>query len=144
MRHLSKLAVDDVWPRRLAAALFAGVALATVSGCSSPCDNSFVSELPSPDGMVKAVVFTRDCGATVRTYTEVSVLAAGAALPSGSANALEVGDNPDHPIERSGPAIDVRLNWTSSRRLSISSPKAAAVDRRVASVSGVAVDYGTF
>lgn len=138
------MAVADVRRPRLARMLLAGAAFATVCGCSSPCGNTLVSTLPSPDGYFKAIVFTRDCGATVRTVTEVSVAPASAGVPYGWANALSVGDDPNHPIERIGAAIDVRLNWTSCCCLSVSFPRAAVTQKRVASVSGVVIDYGTF
>lgn len=143
MRRSYRPAVTEVW-LRLAKLLFVTAAWAMVSACSSPCDNALVSTLPSPDGQLKAVVFTRDCGATVRTLTGVSVLSASAPAPDGWANALTIGDDPGHPIDRTGPAIDVHLKWSSNRFLSISFPRAALAQKRVTSVDGVTVSYETF
>jgi hypothetical protein len=115
----------------------------SMCGCS-PCGNGLVSTLLSPDGRLKVIVFTRDCGATVRTDTGVSVLPASASLPGGGANALVVRDNPDRPIERTFPAIDLRLNWISSRRLRVLYPRDAMVDKRATSIGGVAIEYGAY
>jgi len=129
---------------RLVLILSAGAALIANSGCVSPCGNYFVSAQPSPDGRVKAVVFTRDRGAITRDDTGLSVLPADAGAPQGSANALTITDDPDHPIERSSSAIEVRLKWISRDRLSVSFPRAAAVRKRAAKVKGVGIEYSTF
>jgi len=144
MSRLFKLTVIESWLLRMVSRVLVGAAFAAMSGCSPPCGNELVSAQSSPDGRIKAVVFTRDCGATVRTDTSVSVLPANADLPKGLANALVVRDDPDHPIARTFSAIEVRLNWTSSRRLSVSFPRAAVVGRRAVNVNGVVIDYGTF
>src|SRR5438876_862718 len=48
----------------------------------SMCANELVSEIRSPDGMLKVVVFQRDCGATTAASIQASVVAADAPLPS--------------------------------------------------------------
>src|SRR5262245_14369431 len=56
-------------------AVLALVASATLYSCAYfLCDNQVVAEWPSPDGNYKAVAFVRDCGATTRWSTHVSVL----------------------------------------------------------------------
>jgi hypothetical protein len=144
MSRLFKKVATEPCRFRLASTLLAGAALAMAPGCSSPCDNVLISAQPSPDGLVKAVVFTRSCGATTPFVTEVSVLPASAGVPSGWPNALSVRDDPDHPMERNIPAIDVRLRWISGHRLSVSFPRAAMADKRATNVRGVVIDYSTF
>jgi hypothetical protein len=127
----------------IAMVFLAAAAFVCVSGCSV-CGVDFVSSKVSPGGRVKAVVYTMDCGATVRTLTEISVLPAGAGVPEGRANALVVRDDPDSPIERSSQDIDVHMEWLSDRRLLVLTPKGALVDRIATSVGGVAIEYGTY
>jgi hypothetical protein len=56
----------------LCAAFFLGDVLS-----NGLCGNKVVNEYASPDGQLKAVVFTRDCGATTAYSTQVSVMNAG-------------------------------------------------------------------
>ena len=41
------------------------------------CKEQMVSETPSPDGRMKVIIFVRDCGATTRASTHVSVVRTG-------------------------------------------------------------------
>jgi hypothetical protein len=143
MRKLSKLAAIRPVILKWAAALFIAPMLMVSPGCS-PCDNEMVSEYLSPDGRMKAVVFIRSCGATTPIVTEMSIVPAHAGIPRGWANALTVSDDPEHPIERSTEAIEVRLKWNSSDHLSVLFPRAANIGKRAMSVDGVAIEYGTF
>ena len=119
-------------------------ALTANFGCVSPCGNEFVSAHASPDGRLKAVVFVRSCGATTPFVTEMSVLPADAGLPQDSANALIISDNPDRPIQRSAPAIEVRVKWDSNSHLNVLFPLAAAVYKHVERVGAVSIEYGTY
>lgn len=74
---------------------------------SDMCGNKVVSETVSPDGQLKAVVFTRDCGATTEYSTQLSILNASDQLGNDGGNtfAMDEGD------------LDVR--WTGNRTLSL-------------------------
>jgi hypothetical protein len=78
------------------------------SGLLGPCRNDLMSENPSPDGILKAVVFRRGCGATVADKTEVFILPANASLPNDPGNAFAL---------RGVGAV--KVVWTSSRTLRI-------------------------
>ncbi len=83
----------------------------------SMCTNDLVSEIPSPDGARKVVVFQRDGGATTAASIQASVVAVDAPLPSTSGN-LFVADS-DHgkaPVTGSG-TPQVQIAWTSPREL---------------------------
>ena len=145
MRRPSGLGASDLLHGRLAPVLAMFSVAAVGTGCMSPCENDLVSSELSPDRTLQAVTFVQGCGTTVRVKTGVSVLLAGARVPkSGEPNALAVADDPAHPIERSGEAIEVRLRWISSRRLAVSYPRAALVGKRAARANGVAIEYTTF
>jgi len=49
---------------------------------SDPCSNSILSAKPSPNGELKAVIFTRDCGATTAYSRQVSIVPASTDLPN--------------------------------------------------------------
>ena len=42
-------------------------------GLSMPCENTPLSEVPSPDGRLKLVIFERSCGATTDFTTQASL-----------------------------------------------------------------------
>lgn len=89
---------------------FCAVVLLT-AGCdnfAALCANEITQTIASPDGKVKAVIFTRDCGATTGFSTQVFVLPAGNSLPNESGNAF---------AEREGSKVDVA--WTTNRELRI-------------------------
>jgi hypothetical protein len=48
--------------------------LASACGWDDPCANAIVARVPSPSGANVAIVFERDCGATTRGTTQVSVV----------------------------------------------------------------------
>lgn len=81
------------------------------------CGNEPISETPSPDKSLKAVIFQRDCGATTGFSKQVSILPANQSLPNESGNAL-VADT-DHGKAPSGPGggPEVIAEWKSSREL---------------------------
>ncbi len=103
-----------------------------------------VSQYPSPDGRLKAVVFVQGCGATVRDVTEFSILTANADAPKGSGNALVIKDDPAHPVQQSPDGIELRVKWNSSNSLSVLFPRAAIVEKRSTGINGVSIEYGTF
>jgi len=144
MKKLSKAAAIKHRLTRPSLISLAAAALALSSGCASPCDNELISTNPSPDGRVKAVVFIRACGATTPIATEMSIVPARDGTPVGWANALTISDDPDHPMQRSSEAIEVRLKWNSPDRLSVRFPRSASVGKRAEEVRGVHIEYDTF
>ncbi len=108
------------WVRRALLAVAAVAVVATLAVqwfLRSMCANELVSEVVSPDGARKVVVFQRDCGATTAASIQASVVAADAPLPSTGGN-LFVADS-DHgsaPVARSG-TPDLQVAWTSPREV---------------------------
>ena len=89
---------------------------ACTGGSASSCTNTILSEVTSPGAELKAVVFSRDCGATIGFSTQVSVLPAGAQLrPSEGGNLFAV--DTAHSAAASGgggPAVHVEYVPTPS------------------------------
>jgi hypothetical protein len=57
-------------------------------GCGTTCDNAVLSQAVSPSGSLKAVAFSRTCGATTSVNVQVSILRAGSTLQDGEGSAL--------------------------------------------------------
>ncbi len=58
------------------------------SGCGGRCENSVLYELASPGQDRKAVIFSRNCGATTGISTHLSILPTDTSVGSESGNVL--------------------------------------------------------
>jgi hypothetical protein len=107
------------------------------------CGNEIMSELTSPDGAKKLVVFKRDCGATTPFSTQASIIPANARLPNESGNLFisdtDRGAAPSGPT--SGPGLQVI--WENSRSVVLSYHPKTRVFKAQDEVSGVRVRYAT-
>jgi hypothetical protein len=112
------------------------------AGCGL-CNNEIVSEIKSPSGKYKIVVFERDCGATTGFSTQVSLLRSFEGEPWGGGNVFISDD--DHgavPVGEKG-TMDVRVQWGSDSALKILHPRKACIFKQESKVSGIAIYYAT-
>jgi hypothetical protein len=79
---------------------------------SPMCENEVVADVSAPSGAARAVVFHRDCGATTKTSTQVSILQGRAALPEDGGN-VYVADR------EGGGAPSVEVRWAGDEALVI-------------------------
>lgn len=121
-------------------------ALGLLGGCLSDslatCSNRAISETPSPDAKLQAVVFTRDCGATTGYGTHVSILPSSAALSPKDGGNLFIADA-NHGAAPSGPGTgpDVQVEWVGRNRLRLRHDHRARVFKAEQLVAGVRVEY---
>lgn len=80
----------------------------------SLCENQVLYERVSPNGLLKAVVFNRECGATTGSSVQISVVPRFFGAPSGAGNVFvaDYGHSTDF-----GPKL--RVAWLSSFALRI-------------------------
>src|SRR5207237_3445527 len=107
----------------------------------SMCTNDLVSEIRSPDGARKVVVFQRDGGATTAASIQASVVAVDAPLPSTSGN-LFVADS-DYgkaPVTASG-APELQVAWSSPREVVLHHDPRARVFKSADRVDDVRASY---
>ena len=110
------------------------------------CGNQVLSEIPSPNMQVKAVVFERDCGATTDFSTQVAILPINESLGNETAGNVFVADT-DHGRAPSGPGggPEVGVRWTSEATEEIQHHPAARILRgNSAGVTGIQVSYAPF
>lgn len=105
------------------------------------CDNVILTESISPNGQLKAVVFSRGCGATSGFSTQMSLLRASDVLPNENGK-LFVADT-DHgqapSAENGGLALNVR--WIGDDQLRVEYPVLARVFKSEPSSQGVGLEY---
>jgi hypothetical protein len=99
------------------------------------CGNETKQEAVSPDGRFRAVVFDRNCGATVDYSREVSVLPASAAVPNGEAPA-DTGN-----VLRTARQPDVNVRWLDARTLEVRYAARARSPSRGAGIIGVVLQF---
>src|SRR5437764_7339497 len=133
--------------QRITLLIVVGVALLAATGVwsfhallSGMCGNEPLSEVPSPDGTFKAIVFQRDCGATTGFSTQISILKTNQSLPNESGN-LFVADT-DHGKAPSGPGggPEVRVTWVATRSLRVAHHQDARVYLANHNASGVSAE----
>jgi hypothetical protein len=94
------------------------------------CGNIPNGERPSQTGSLRAVQFTRDCGATTQFSTHVSILARGATLPN-EAGAVFSADE----------THELYLDWNGDRELVISYPRGLRTFHKSSRWNDVAIRY---
>ncbi len=116
-----------VWNSSCIMFLLSAVVLST--SCSG-CNDVVISEVLSPGGTQKAIVFVRDCGATTGFSTQVSVVSSSRASVSGSGNVFSADD--DHGRVKLGGRgeLAVHVVWIDDRHLIITFPAHSRVFRR--------------
>ncbi len=98
-------------------------------GCGL-CGNEMGYEEVSPNGKLKAVVFERDCGATTRATTQISVLRKSEPLPNEAGNIFVVKDNPL-----------IRMEWRPDAELLVTYPPGTNVSLKQRQRDGVSIHY---
>jgi hypothetical protein len=93
-----------------------------------------------PTGQYVAVLFQRDCGATIGFSSQVSLLSEGE--EPGEGGNLFVADT-NHgaapPAASGGPRVE--MEWQAPDRLLISYDRRARVFKKVTQLRGVTIDY---
>jgi hypothetical protein len=106
------------------------LSLLSFVGClQTECANEVISELVSPDGTRKIVLFSRNCGATTGSSTQGTILNQGESLPNepGSAFILD--------------KATAAVSWEGSSRIVVTLEGGARVVKNNRSDRGVALEY---
>jgi hypothetical protein len=102
----------------------------SLAGClGSECSNEPISEVTSPDGTKKIVLFSRNCGTTTGFNTQGTILDRGDALPNESGSAF---------IIDSGSA---KVSWAGDSKIVVTLEEAARAFKKETSDRGVAIEY---
>jgi len=82
-----------------------------IYAASDMCGNEVYSQVVSPDGERKAVVFQRDCGATTGFSTQISIIDSSDDLKNESGNIYIIDGHPKN--------VSPGLKWLSNTELKI-------------------------
>ena len=126
------------WKRTSVLTLIALAASETACvSLAGDCSNQIRREVSSPTGKMKAIVFQRDCGATVGLNKQVSVLPSSSKLPNDGGNVFVADGGGGN--EPSGPFVAV--SWTNDAELLVTYEKQARVFHNESSFGNVRVGY---
>lgn len=102
----------------------------SLSGCLSTCENEVASEIASPTGKLKAVVFERGCGATTGFNTQLSVIDAADDVPDAAGNAIVLDGR-----------VPLQIKWLSDDEILISGWNKKPIFKQKKLVNGVRLQY---
>jgi hypothetical protein len=100
------------------------------TGCSDLCANEVQAETASPSGANRALVFTRDCGATTGWSTHISVISNRQTLPNEGGNTLVL-DGKSQP----------RVVWKSESSILVIGASSGRTFKREVLVNGITINY---
>ena len=104
------------------------IALSSASCLRPGCVNKVRDVTASPDGRLKLVVFSRECGGS-ESNLQASVLEAAEKLPERGGNAVVVDDG------------EVEFSWKSDGSVLVAYKRGARFYKQEESIRGVAVEY---
>ena len=97
------------------------------------CINQIISEVLSPDGKIKAVVFQRKCSIDTPPSAHVSLLTAAESLPNRKGNVFVAED--------STRGAGIRITWKGPSAVELSYKTHRDILRKTGSLMGVSVFY---
>lgn len=114
-----------------------------LSVLTESCANAVLTEVQSPDGKYRVVVFERTCSNTMAWVTHASVLPRSAELPNRAGNALVSFDRHGSLLEGKGLAPEVQARWAGPSELVLSYDAATFARHAAESVGAVRVRHQT-
>jgi len=104
-----------------------------LAGCNAldPCENVLLRQAMSLDGKLKAVVFSRGCGATTSESVQISILQASAVLPNEAGNIFVAEE------------ANIYVKWLSTSQLQITVPAKAQIFHKQQKHGAIQIVYKT-
>ncbi len=114
-------------------------------GCSSTpnadmCSNNILKEIISPDKKLKAIIFTRDCGATTGFSSQLSIVDYSDHLENEKGNTLIISDKESDPETETG-SVNVNAEWNGNNELTIYFNLKAETFNKKNDTKGVKITY---
>jgi hypothetical protein len=114
--------------------------LVTMDACTDMCGNQVIEEVRSPNKKLKAIIFTRDCGATTGFSTQLSIIENDDQLENETGNTFILSDKAKGPVFDNG-GSKIRVTWTDNNTLIVYFDKTTYVGRQKAEVDDVKIHY---
>jgi hypothetical protein len=114
------------------------------TGCADLCNNSIISQVPSPDNKYKIIIFTRDCGATTDFSTQVSLLPYKELLKNITGN-IFVADSNHGKAEtwkHGGPKVSA--SWNTNNEIVLTISINARISKAIKTIRDIKISYKYF
>jgi hypothetical protein len=105
------------------------------------CANEIIEEIPSPNKGFKAVIFTRDCGATTGYSTQLSIIDNSANLDNEAGNVLIMSDKTGDGLTSDNGGAKVNATWTSDTTITIYFDSRTEVRKQEPEINGIKASY---
>jgi hypothetical protein len=138
MKTSTQVVLLALWLVGSGAIVLAVLLLPLSYGLGDMCGNKIQAQSPSPDGRLKLVVFSRDCGATTGFSIQASLLRAKEDLPAEAGNLFVADDSGTDPSQQ------LRARWDGPESLSLSYPTGLPVIQAKKRLRGIDIRYATF
>jgi hypothetical protein len=129
----------------LYALLIITIVLGSVYACmdyffGGMCGNQIVEEIPSPNKKLKAIIFTRDCGATTGFSTQLSILEIDDELENETGNTFILSDKAKGPVFDNG-GSKIKVIWVNDNSLTVYFDRRTDVGKQEEEVEDIEVTY---
>jgi hypothetical protein len=104
------------------------------------CGNNISKEITSPDKKLKAIIFTRDCGATTGFSSQLSIIDYSEQLENKAGNTLIISDKELDPETETG-GVNVNAEWNGNNELIIYFNLKAETLKKKNDIKGVKITY---
>jgi hypothetical protein len=105
------------------------------------CGNQIIEEIPSPNKEFKAVIFTRDCGATTGYSTQLSIIKISANLENEGGNVLTMSDKTGDGLTSENGGVKVEATWSTDTTITIYLDNRTDFITHVDEINGIKVSY---
>lgn len=102
-----------------------------LSGCGELCSNDTSQTIINPSGTLKAVVFSRNCGATTNFNTQVSIIPANKILSAEESGNIFIAND----------SLALVINWENAKSLRISGIGSVVPIQKKIKLADVVVTY---
>jgi hypothetical protein len=106
------------------------------------CGNTIINQSISPDQKHRAIVFLRDCGATTRYSTQLSIIKNDDSLKNEIGNILIINDEKGGPIPDEDSEAEVK--WESNNELIVYCDSSVKTFKRENEYKGIKITYKLF
>jgi hypothetical protein len=105
------------------------------------CENSTIEEKLSPNKKFKAIIFTRDCGATTGYSTQLSIIETSGELDNETGNVLIMSDKVGDGLSFDNGGAKVQALWTSDNSLTIYIDERTKFTRQKDEIEDIKITY---
>jgi hypothetical protein len=120
--------------------------LGTVYSCMNMiwggmCGNQIIEEIPSPNKELKALIFTRDCGATSGYSTQLSIIENSDQLEDETGNTFILSDKVEDGLSFDNGGAKIEVIWTGDNSVTVYFDKRTEFTKQKEEIGDIKITY---